>query len=173
MSALETERLLLRPVEESDFEDLCELYADPDVMRYLARGHPLTRDETRERLDRMLAHWQDHGYGIWSVFHRADGEYVGRCGIVTTHALGAPEVAYTFYRRFWGRGLATEACRRVVEHGFEVLLLPRLLGVARVENVGSQRVMVKLGMASRKNFEYEGFEAVLYELNNPLLSSEE
>lgn len=173
MNVLETERLVLRPVAESDFEDLCNLNSDPDVMRYLGRGHPLTHAETRAKLDRMLAHWQEKGFGVWSVYHRHNTEYVGRCGLATTHNLGAAEVAYSFHRRFWGQGLATEACRRVLQYSFEVLLLPRVVAVARVENVASQRVMVKLGMAYRKQFEHEGFEAVLYELNNPLLVPDE
>src|SRR5436309_12479199 len=115
MSVLETQRLVLRPVAEADFEDLCGLYGDPDVMRYLAQGHPLTREQTREWLDRMLAHWQEKGFGMWAVFDRDGVEFVGRCGLATTHNLGAPELAYKFHRHTWGHGLATEACRRVVQ----------------------------------------------------------
>jgi hypothetical protein len=120
-------------------------------MRYLARGHPLTRDEARERFDRMLAHWQEKGYGIWSVFHRPDGEYVGRCGLSTTHGLGAPELTYTFHRRFWGRGLATEGCRRVVIRPRRCCC--RAFSVARWRMSG-RSVMVKLDGLS-KYFEHE------------------
>jgi RimJ/RimL family protein N-acetyltransferase len=169
MTVLETERLILRPVAPSDYDDLCALYGDADVMRYLAQGVPLDRDETLVRLTRMLTHWEECGFGIWSLFQRSDGVYVGRCGLLTTHNRGAVELAYSLHRRFWGTGLATEAARRVVQYAFEDLLLPRLVAVARVRNVASQRVMIKLGMVFRETIEFEGSEAVLYELRNPLL----
>src|SRR5579884_2128872 len=146
MCLLETERLLLRPFREEDLDDLCALFADPEVMRYLGGGKPRTREETRERLARVLAHWREHRFGVWALFDRAGGEFVGRCGIGYLHGQGAAELTYALARRHWGRGLATEAVGRVLRYALEELGLPRVVGVALADNRASQRVMLRAGM---------------------------
>src|SRR5438128_2204028 len=122
---LETERLLLRPFTQDDEEDLFALYTDPRVMRYL--GGVRTREQTRQRLDAMLAHWREYGYGIWALVEKGTGAFVGRCGLGHLHEeVGDPELAYTLGRACWGRGLATEAAGRALAFGFGVLRLPRV-----------------------------------------------
>jgi RimJ/RimL family protein N-acetyltransferase len=79
-SLLLTERLLFRPFRETDLDDLTALYGDAEVMRFLGEGRPLDR----ERLDRMLRHWQEHGFGIWALFDK-EGGFVGRCGVAYLH----------------------------------------------------------------------------------------
>jgi RimJ/RimL family protein N-acetyltransferase len=166
---LETERLLLRPFTEDDEDDLCALYADPEVMRFL--GGVRTREQTRLRLAAMVAHWREHGFGIWALVAKAGGEFVGRCGLGHLHEeVGDVELAYTLGRAWWGSGLATEAAGRALGYGFEVLRLPRVAAYARPENVASRRVMEKLGMTFERPCEFLGAPAVRYGLRNPHLS---
>jgi RimJ/RimL family protein N-acetyltransferase len=168
MTVLVTDRLLLRPMRESDLDDLCALYADPEVMRYLGNGQPRGREETAERLRRMLAHWDRYGFGIWAVCDKADGRYLGRCGYGNLHDYPNRELAYSLHRSAWGNGYCTEAARAVVRHAFEATKLPRLMAVARPENLASINVMRKLGMAFQKVMTFDGGDAVLYTLDNPL-----
>jgi ribosomal-protein-alanine N-acetyltransferase len=161
---LETERLRLRPMDDGDYEPLCALYADPEVMRYVAGVR--TREQTRERLDAMIDHWARHGFGIWALYHRPDNAFVGRCGVGFFHG-GEAELAYTLARSFWGRGLATEAARAAVAVAFERLHLPQVVAYADVENTASQRVMIKLGMRPDGSTYVHGCDAVRYVLDNP------
>ena len=81
---------------------------------------------------------------------------MGRCGVGYFHG----RLGYAaLMRSHWGRGLASEAVRRVLRHAFEVLQLPRVIGVAQTGNVASQNVMVKAGMTLRQAYQYEGKEA--------------
>jgi RimJ/RimL family protein N-acetyltransferase len=167
MSLLETERLLLRPLCEADLDDLCALYADAEVMRYLGNGQTRTSEETAERLQRAVAHWLKYGFGIWTVCDKSDGRYVGRCGYGNLHDYPDMELAYSLHRFAWGKGYCTEAARAVVRHAFEVTKLARLVAVARPENIASIAVMRKLGMTFEKMIVFEGGEAVQYGLNAP------
>ena len=162
---LKTERLLFRPFRESDLDDLAALYGDPEVMLFLGDGSPRDREQTKERLDRMLGHWREHGFGIWALFARGGG-FVGRCGVAYQHHPDA-ELAYTLARASWGRGLATEAAGAALRYAFEVVRLPRVVAFARVENVGSRRVLEKVGMSLVGEHAYGGFAAVLYAMDRP------
>jgi RimJ/RimL family protein N-acetyltransferase len=65
VTSVETARLHLRPWREDDFPELVRLYSDPEVMRYISRGWPLTRDRVRGIPDKQLRHWREHGFGPW------------------------------------------------------------------------------------------------------------
>jgi RimJ/RimL family protein N-acetyltransferase len=166
MTTLETNRLVLRPFLETDLDDLCTLYSDPDVMRYLNTG-VLNRDETTVRLKRMLDHWQTHGYGIWAVIHKKDDRFIGRCGIANVHDFPDCELVYTFARAYWGQGYATEAARAALDYAFIHLKLPRVIALAVVDNLASRNVMRKLGMTFERVVPFLGHEAMLHSLNNP------
>jgi RimJ/RimL family protein N-acetyltransferase len=162
---LETDRLLFRPFRESDLDDLAALYGDPEVMLFLGDGNPRTREQTKERLDRMLGHWREHGFGIWALFSKGGG-FVGRCGVAYQHHPDA-ELAYILARTHWAKGLATEAAGAALRYAFEVLGLPRVVAFARVENVASRRVLEKVGMSLVGTYAYGGFPAVLYAMDPP------
>jgi ribosomal-protein-alanine N-acetyltransferase len=167
MNVLETEHLLLRPFREADLDDLADLYADPEVTRFIGSGHPQDRDQVQRRLERMMRHWQEHGFGMWALIHKAEDRFVGRCGVGYLHNRGDAELAYTLARRFWGQGLATEAVRRVLQYAFEVLQLPRVVGAALIENVASQKVMLRAGMVFVECIRYDHKDAYLYAIDNP------
>jgi RimJ/RimL family protein N-acetyltransferase len=162
----ETARLSLRPLARGDFENLCRLYADPDVMRYIGKG-VRSAEETEQGLQRMMGHWSRLGYGMWAVHEKATGAFVGRCGLHPLADTGEIELGYTFHRAFWGRGLATEASAAALRFGFETHALPRIVAIARPANVASWRVMEKLGMTFERQgpSPYEGSEVVWYALS--------
>jgi RimJ/RimL family protein N-acetyltransferase len=162
---LETERLLFRPFREGDLDDLAALYGDAEVMRFLGNGNPRDREQTKERLDRMLGHWREHGFGIWALSDKGGG-FVGRCGVAYQHHPDA-ELAYILARTYWGKGLATEAARAALKYAFEVVGVARVVAFARVENVASRRVLEKVGMSLVGTYAYGGFPAVLYAVDRP------
>jgi ribosomal-protein-alanine N-acetyltransferase len=166
---LETERLLLRPICENDLDHLVALGNEPAVMDLVGTAKPRTREETAQRLQRIMAHWREHGFGYWALLDKAESSFAGWCGVGYWHELPDAELGYALVPRYWGRGLATEAVVRVLRHGFEVLRLPRVVGVTRVENVASQKVMLKAGMTLRQPYQYDGHEGLMYAIENPHL----
>ena len=150
--SLETERLLLRPWRPAeDLDALAAINADPDVMRFVAPNRPLTRAETAAQLERFVAHWDQHGFGLWAVVPRlSDGRAVGFAGLAIPsflpQILPAVEVGWRLASGSWGRGYATEAARASVAFGFERLGLRSIVSVIEPGNVRSLRVAEKLGM---------------------------
>jgi RimJ/RimL family protein N-acetyltransferase len=147
---LHTARLRLRPWCDEDLDALAEMYADPEVMRYIGDGSVRTRDETAAGLARMRAEWDEQGHGMFAVELRESGELTGWTGTTVPsflpEVLPAVEIGWRLARRFWGRGLATEAARTTLRHAFDTVGLERILSICNVDNAASEAVMRKLGM---------------------------
>jgi len=149
VDTVETDRLLLRPWRPDDIEPLAALFADPDVWRF-PFGRGLTREESERFLDRHIHHRDTHGFGMWAAELKGENELVGFVGLAVPAwlpvVLPAVEIGYRLHPAHWGRGLATEAARATLGHGFDVLRLDRIIGIFMPGNVASGRVMTKLGM---------------------------
>jgi ribosomal-protein-alanine N-acetyltransferase len=159
---LETARLRLRPFTPADADDLYRLYSDPEVMRYIGQGTVRTREQTAEALAKMIDEWEQHGFGMWALFDRRDGRFLGRCGLRPLPGTPEVELGYTLFKEAWGKGLATEAARASVAFGFEKLALPRIVAIAHPPNRASRRVMEKVGMRFERQAPYQDIDCVWY-----------
>lgn len=148
MTRLETERLLLREFEESDWEAVHEYGSDAEVVKYLAWG-PNTEQETKDFVARQIASQHEEPrkrYGL-AVVLKAEEHLIGSIELTVV----SPEdrggwIGYCLTRRFWGKGYATEAARAIIAFGFKELGLHRIFATCDVENVASARVLEKIGM---------------------------
>ena len=149
-TSLETPRLLLRPWQSKDLDGLAAVNAQPEVMRYINDGRTLDRAATAERLAAYQRHWDEHGFGLYAVEVKETGELAGFTGLAVPtflpEIMPAVEIGWRLGRAYWGRGLATEAARRVVAHARTEIGLRQLVSIHIVGNEASARVMVKLGM---------------------------
>jgi ribosomal-protein-alanine N-acetyltransferase len=159
---LETARLRLRPFQLGDLEDLYRLYGDAEVMRYITNGQPRTREDTIAALARMMGHWPRLGLGMWALFDRADGRFIGRCGLQPLGDSTETELGYTLLKEFWGRGIATETARLALRHGFETCGLERIIAIAHPANGASRRVIEKVGFRYEKTGPFKDQEVVWY-----------
>jgi len=145
---LETKNLIIKKPSLDVLEELCLLLSDPDVMRYVGNG-VRKRKEVREGLDRMIAHYEKHGFSLGSVYEKETGLFVGRAGLVY---LGMDdtqpeiEVGYTLHKKFWNKGYATELSKAFITWGFQHLPVKHLVAVIQPENERSRRVLEKSGM---------------------------
>jgi RimJ/RimL family protein N-acetyltransferase len=144
---IETDRLLLRPMETGDDRDLLMTFGDPKVMAAFG-VEPFGEVEMKRWLARNLEHQERHGYGLFSVLHKADRILIGDCGLEHRDIAGTAEVelGYDLRSDYWSRGLATEAAAAVRDWAFQKLGLPRLVSLIRRGNAASVRVAEKIGM---------------------------
>ena len=156
IAPVETCRLCLRVFEPADLDALANINSDPDVMHHTGDGNPVSREETDRRLRGYIEHWRENGFGLRAAIHKSDHALVGFCGLQFVAGRHEIEIGFRLAKKYWGQGLATEATRAVLRHGFEVLGLERVIGLARPANVASQRVLEKSGLKHEKNAHYYG-----------------
>jgi RimJ/RimL family protein N-acetyltransferase len=164
MQILETDRLILRHLERADLDNLFALYSDPEIRRYFPEG-TLTREETLEELEWFLDGHPEHPQlGLWATIHKPSGQFIGRCGLLpwTIEERAEVEVAYLLARPYWGKGLATEAARAIVQYACERLGYSRLICLVDPANQASIRVAERIGMSLEKEMEDEGGPFLLY-----------
>ena len=143
---LTTARLALRRFTPGDLDWLAELYGDPEVMRYL--GGVKDRAKAEELLDtRILEYYQEHpGLGIWMTVERATGARLGFHLLNHIRGESIVQVGFTLEKSAWGKGFGTEMASAVLRYGFVDLKLPRIVGMASLQNHASQRVLLKIGL---------------------------
>lgn len=162
---LETQRLILRTMHESDFDALYLIFTDPNVMA--AFNHPLfTREQMQRWLQRNLDHQNEFGYGLFSVLRKETGELIGDCGLEQMEDMNAAELGYDFRSDVWNQGYATEAARAVRDYAFDILRLPQLISLIRVGNLSSRRVAEKVGMTLAEEFTRYGIPYWKFALQN-------
>lgn len=154
---IETDRLILRPSQRSDFDDFCAIRAKPEVMQYIATA-PFTRSQLWEKFLRGPGLWSLNGYGVWAVERRTDGRLIGEVGFSDYQrdmqpALPGPESAHpaTWPEASWlmdsdaqGQGYASEALAAALAWADSELRCP-LVCIITPENVASLRLAARNG----------------------------
>lgn len=178
---IETERLLLRRMDERDLDFLIAVHADPDVARYIGSGNPRTPAETAQWLADVLHGYAIAGLGPLLVTRKSDGKRLGRSGLsdgvleleqrpgslrrmwfFRTHVPEGlafetqPELGYTFARENWGQGYASEAARAVWTYARDHLAHPAIMSVIHADNIASRSVALKFGVRYVDDIEMAG-----------------
>jgi RimJ/RimL family protein N-acetyltransferase len=162
----ETDRLRLRAYTIADLDWLAANYGDPEVMRNNGPGLPGTREVTREKLAAMIFRWESRRIPLWAVQVRQTGDMIGRCGFSPYLDTDEIELSYTFEKRSWGLGFATEAARVCLGHARERCPWPRIIARAHPDNSASRHVIEKLGFRfDRVEMQHRDGPAVLYTLD--------
>jgi RimJ/RimL family protein N-acetyltransferase len=153
---LETDRLVLRQFTMADADNLVNLDADPDVMRFVTGGIPTSREEILDEfLPAYLGSYQRYeGYGFWAAIEKATGEFVGWFHFRPREgaAPGEVELGYRLRKSAWGKGYATEGSRALIRKGFTEYSVQRVVAEAMAVNQASRRVMEKAGLTLVRTF---------------------
>ncbi len=147
-----TARLLLRPFEPGDLHAYAAVLRDERTMA--GWGGPYDLDSAKLALGDILEHEAEHGYAPFAVL--LDGELIGNAGLQLLEAGPDVELLYRLASSAWGRGLATEAARAALDHGFDTLGLDEIVAVIAPDNAASLQVAARLGFARGELGEYCG-----------------
>ena len=166
---LETERLILRELEDTDFERMFLLDSDPEVMKYL--GDPvITQEESKEVIKMIQKQYEENGVGRLAVVEKESGLLIGWCGLKLLKQpingyVNTLDLGYRLIPEFWGKGYAQEAARAALDYGFNELKSDTIYAYLDSGNTGSKYVLGKLGFVKTSEFTDDSdIECFWYEL---------
>lgn len=147
---LETERLILRPLRESDLDDLFEYAQDP-LVADLGMWQPYESYEACNAHLEQLIGLYARFLMWWALEDKASGKMIGRCELARYDDEDRKaEVGYALNRDFWRRGLMREAMQAVLKHGYTELNLDRVSAVVLLDNTAS------IALLEQQGFQREG-----------------
>lgn len=157
---IETQRLTLRGWRDDDRAPFHAMCSDPRVMEFL--GPLQTRADVDAAIDRQIGFENQFGYCFWAIERRADGLFLGFCGLKPgaegTPIEGEAEIGWRLAADHWGQGYAREAAQASLEYGWDKLGLASIAAITTPGNVRSWGLMERLGMvrAHEDDFDHPG-----------------
>lgn len=154
---IETERIFLRPFCIDDIERFSKICANPNVMRYIGDGRPVSRDIIADKILEWIELYQQQHYGLMALVIKEKNELIGFCGLIhqTVDGENYIELGYRLDEPYWEKGIATEAAVAVRDYAFNELDIPMLISIIHHHNDASKRVAKKVGMQLLKTTEFK------------------
>lgn len=164
----ESARLYYREFTAADDVLLFQLDANPEVHRYLG-NNPVTHiDQVREYLASVISQYATNGVGRMTAFLKETDEFIGWGGLKLESNVNGHDrfydIGYRLLPQFWGRGYATESARFFIDYGFNQLDISVINATALRANTASCNALVKSGLQEIETFDYNGEEAVWFEI---------
>lgn len=158
---LEGERIIMRAHQPSDFDACCELWADPEVVRYIS-GKPSSRSDTWGRLLKYAGHWSLSGFGYWAVIEKNSGALIGDIGFadfkreISPSLEGFAEAGWVASPKFQGKGYAREAVELSLSWLKRSRRFPEVHCIIAPENTASIGLAVRVGFKKYADGAYMG-----------------
>ena len=161
---IETSRLYI--VEFDNLQDFIQLNTDVKVMKLIKDGSIKTKHELEEEFEnnnKFIS--QGLGLGTWKVIAKEEGKFVGSASLKPIPE-NQVSLGYRFFPEYWGKGLATEVAKGLIDYAFNQLHLKKIVATARQENIYSIRILEKTGMKFERTVDYFYPGEVLYSIKN-------
>ena len=142
---MKTPRCNLRRFVLSDLDNMIKLESDPDIMKYTPSKVPLTKEQSKTRLENLISKEALYApFGVWAVETLDTQDFIGWFMLLKTD-LPHPEIGFMIIRKYWGMKLSTEIAQALIDYGFTTLNLPAISARTTPENDISIKVLEKLG----------------------------
>ena len=155
---LETNRLLLRPLELQDAEAMFEMDKNPNVHKYLWQKPTKTIDENSKTIEMVQKQYKENNIGRFATILKESNEFIGWTGIkfVNDHIENGNtnfyDYGYRLNEKFWNKGFATEASIAWLEYGFNTMKIEVMNAYTHFENGASNHILQKVGFNFMENY---------------------
>ena len=170
---LETERLILRRVDNNDYKEVLPLRSNPETMKYIPRPLLKNQDDALAHILMIETKIQNNEGINWAITVKGDPKLIGVIGHYRIQLENyRAEIGYMILPEFNGQGIVTEAVKEVVKYGFEIMKLHSIEAVIDPDNVASANVLKKNGFVKeahlKENEFHEGrfYDSVIYSILN-------
>ena len=168
---LETNRLNLRRLNPLDVTEILALRSNPEIMKFIPRPLMKTKEEALEFISVMDTNVNNNNVINWAITTKEDDKLIGMIGFYRMKPENyRAEVGYILSPEFHGKGIITEALKKVIQFGFEEMGLNSIEAVIDPENFGSEKVLLKNNFVKEGHFKehtfFEGkfLDSVFYSL---------
>lgn len=169
---LETERLILREIQETDINGMFELDSNAEVHKYLGNNPIKTKEQALEAIQFIRTQYKELGIGRFACIEKSSGNFIGWSGLKLNQggkeALNGHQnfidIGYRFIPKYWGKGYGYESAVACLEFGFNKMNYDTIYGAADVENIGSNKILTKIGLQFTNEFDYKSVKVNWYEL---------
>ncbi len=164
----ETERLIFRSIDISDFEQWLPFFENPDSFRYWRPLEKTPVEECQDWYSNQFNRYQANRGGMNALIAKEGGKLIGHAGLLVQRVDNKEylEVAYSLLPEFRGQGFATEAARKCRDIGFSKELAEKLISIISLTNKPSMRVAEKNGMKPSFETVYKGIPVMIYEIKH-------
>jgi ribosomal-protein-alanine N-acetyltransferase len=143
---IRTERLIIRPWQRSDADEMFEYASDLEVTRSAMWLPHTSVDESIRDISDAIARYEKDSWMYLGIEHIADRKFIGSVGFVAWNRTDRrAELAFALHRKYWNRGIMTEACRAVLQFGWDEMQLHRIEAKCIATNGPSIAILHKLG----------------------------
>ncbi|WP_422358549.1 GNAT family N-acetyltransferase [Reichenbachiella sp.] len=160
-----TERTYLCTPDTLAFEQIRKLDSDPEILRYITGGKTRSKAESQDWITKRLAEYKTDGFGLMPAYLKENDAFIGWGGLKHLDQTDKVEVGYRFDKPYWGQGFATEITQAVVKYANEKLGIKQLVAVTDLDNMASQKVLIKCGFDNLGQAHYYNNEVIYFELN--------
>lgn len=166
----ETKRLILREILLTDIDGMFELHSDPEVHRFLGNKTVTSKEETHNLINFVRQQYIDFGVGRWAIIDKNTNNFIGWTGLELVTKLinnhkNFYDLGYRLIRKYWGQGIATETAIASLEYAFEKLKTNEVFARADSENMGSDKVLKKVGIKFIETFDLDGIKHNWYKID--------
>ena len=150
----ETERLILRRLDDGDADFIFELVNDPDWLRYIGDKGVRNLDDARTYIENgPMAMYERVGFGLYRVELKSVGTPIGMCGLIKRDTLPDVDIGFAFLPQFRAHGYGREAARATLEYGRDVVGLKRIIAITSPDNDASGRLLEAVGLRFERSFD--------------------
>jgi RimJ/RimL family protein N-acetyltransferase len=163
MCLCETERLIIRPFKKSDISSYSQIISDPSVMKYIGNGKPQTYSQAESYIIKNIEHYESFGWSRFAVVESKSDTLIGFCGY--SYYNNEIDFGWRYAKKYWKKGYGTEAALAVLDIGLNKFNFSRIVCISFPMNIGSIKIIKKLGFKFEKNINLEGnkLEQYVYE----------
>ncbi len=167
---IETDRLILRDLMDEDVQGMFAMDSDAEVHKYLGKKPISTLEEAQKYIDTIKEQYVKNGIGRWAVVEKESGKFIGWSGFkLVTDEMGGRskfyDLGYRFIKQYWGKGYASETAIASLNHGFTKLNYDEICGMAEVDHIISNAILIKVGLVKRYEFTHDGVLLNFYSLS--------
>lgn len=165
---LQTARLITRFLTPEDVDTWAPFFEDKEAVEFLSTfGNASSREMSKFWIEKQLQRYKEQRFGLQALHLKTTGEFIGQCGLITQAIDGKQEmeIGYHIFKKYWGKGYATEAAHCFLQYAFTNHFAPSVISIIDINNIKSQRVAEKNGLTRAKQTKWAHHDVYIYRIS--------